>query len=294
MRDSSRSELSLYSRAAHKSSATIIHEYSTSFGAASGLLHRSMRPAIENIYGLVRIADEVVDGAAAQAGLGTSAQLALLDKLERETNAAIATGYSTNVIVHSFAETARAVGIGGALTAPFFASMRRDLDPAPFTEEQVREYIYGSAEVVGLMCLRVFLHDADCSLQQRTQLEHGAQRLGAAFQKINFVRDLSVDWERLHRNYFPALDPTTLTEAEKLTLLDDIYDDLEAAGRVIPQLPAGCRTAVAAAHGLFAELTDRIRKTPAPELLTTRVRVPGVVKLRIVLAARAHHRVETS
>lgn len=289
-RDSGRADLALYTRAAHKSSATIIREYSTSFGAASALLHRSLRPAIENIYGLVRIADEVVDGAAAQAGLDVDSQLALLDQLEHETNAAMAAGYSTNVIVHSFAETARAVGIDAALTEPFFASMRRDLDPAPFTTEQVREYIYGSAEVVGLMCLRVFLHGTGCSPQQRTRLEEGARRLGAAFQKINFVRDLSVDWTQLHRNYFPEIDPGSLTEIEKLLLLDDIDADLEAAGRVIPQLPARCRVAVSAAHALFAELTDRIRMTPASELLNTRVRVPGVVKLRIVLAARARHR----
>jgi len=139
------SDLVLYTRAAQRSSARIIREYSTSFRMATGLLDRSIRPDIENIYGLVRIADEIVDGAAAQAGLDTAMQLALLDALEAETERAIGTGYSTNVVVHSFAETARAVQIGRDLTAPFFASMRRDLDPAPFTREQVSDYIYGSA-----------------------------------------------------------------------------------------------------------------------------------------------------
>ena len=284
---SSDTGLALYTRAAHKSSATIIHEYSTSFGMAASLLGKSIRPDIENIYGLVRIADEIVDGAAAQAGLDVSAQLALLDALERETRHAVLNGFSTNVVVHSFAETARSVGIDPDLTAPFFASMRRDLDPSPFTPEQVNEYIYGSAEVIGLMCLRVFLHDTRYSPDLRVRLEHGAQRLGAAFQKINFLRDLNADWTGLGRNYFPAISPETLTESEKYELLDDLESDLDQAAAVIPQLPANCRVAIDAAHGLFAELTERIRRIPADELLTTRISVPTAVKLRILLRARA-------
>jgi phytoene/squalene synthetase len=284
------SDLVLYTRAAQRSSARIIREYSTSFGMATGLLDRSIRPDIENIYGLVRIADEIVDGAAAQAGLDTPMQLALLDALEAETERAIDTGYSTNVVVHSFAETARAVQIGPELIAPFFASMRRDLDPAPFTREQVSDYIYGSAEVVGLMCLRVFLRDSGCEPELRARLEHGARRLGAAFQKINFLRDLGADWEGLNRNYFPTVDPAALSEGEKLGLLDDIRADLTAAAAVIPLLPRNCRVAIEAAHGLFAELTDRIRSTPAAELLRTRTRVPNSTKLRILIRARTHVR----
>lgn len=278
--------LALYTLAAQKSSARIIREYSTSFGMATSLLHTSLRPQIENIYGLVRIADEIVDGAAAQAGIDAAGQHALLNSLEHETHEATLRGYSTNIVVHSFAETARTVGIGSALTEPFFASMRRDLDPSRFTPEQVNDYIYGSAEVIGLMCLRVFLHDTGCTSELRGRLEHGAQRLGAAFQKINFLRDLSADWDGLHRNYFPTIDPTALTETEKLELLDDVYDDLDEAAAVIPQLPANCRVAITAAHGLFAELTDRIRRTPAAALLQTRIGVPTSVKLRILLRAK--------
>lgn len=284
------SDLKLYTRAAHKSSATIIHEYSTSFGMASNLLGKSVRPNIENIYGLVRIADEIVDGAAAQAGLSVPAQLALLDALERETQDAVLGGYSTNVVVHSFAETARSVGINASLTAPFFASMRRDLDPSPFTAEEVDDYIYGSAEVIGLMCLRVFLHGTECSPDTRMQLEHGARRLGAAFQKINFLRDLSVDWTDLHRNYFPEIDPEKLTESQKLALLKDIDDDLDQAAAVIPQLPANCRVAIDAAHGLFQELSTRVRSAPAATLLHTRISVPAQVKLRILLRAKLRNR----
>jgi len=282
--------LGLYSRAAHNSSAGIIREYSTSFGTATRLLSPQIRPHIENIYGLVRIADEVVDGAAAAAGLDVDAQRALLDALETETERTLDTGYSTNLTVHSFAVSARALGFGTELTRPFFASMRRDLDPAAFTAEGVREYIYGSAEVIGLMCLKAFLFGVPCDTVQRERLENGARRLGSAFQKINFLRDLRADWNDLGRNYFPHLDPDRLTETQKLEVIADIESDLDAAAAVIPELPQTCRLAVRAAHGLFAALTARVRATPAAELLTARIRVSNAGKLAIVLAAATHGR----
>jgi len=141
------------------------------------------------------------------------------------------------------------------------------------------------------MCLRVFLRDSGCEPERRARLEHGARRLGAAFQKINFLRDLGGDWEGLNRNYFPTVDPAALSEGEKLGLLDDIRADLTAAAAVIPLLPRNCRVAIEAAHGLFAELTDRIRSTPAAELLHTRTRVPNSAKLRILIRARTRTRV---
>ena len=284
------SGLTLYSRAAQTSSARIIREYSTSFGMATRLMDRSLRAGIESIYGLVRIADEIVDGAAAEAGVTPEAQLALLDALEAETERTLQLGFCTNLVVHSFGVTARATGITAELTRPFFASMRRDLDPADFTNEQVRDYIYGSAEVIGLMCLKVFLSEVPEDALRRRLLEHGARRLGAAFQKINFLRDLHVDWSTLNRNYFPDVDPEHLTDPEKLALIADIEADLDAAGAAIPYLPRSCRAAVATAHGLFTELTARIRTTPATELLTRRIRVPTAVKLRILLAAQVTSR----
>ncbi|HEY0258591.1 MAG TPA: squalene/phytoene synthase family protein [Lacisediminihabitans sp.] len=285
------SGLALYSRAAQKSSAGIIREYSTSFGMASRLLGRRIRPHIENIYGLVRIADEIVDGAAAEAGADLRTQRALLDALETETGLTVQTGYSTNLIVHSFASTARTVGIGNELTGPFFASMRRDLDPADFTAEGVRDYIYGSAEVIGLMCLRVFLDGVPCDPARRERLEEGARRLGSAFQKINFLRDLRADRDELGRNYFPGIDPERLTECEKWELVADIDSDLAAAAAVIPELPRSCRTAVRAAHSLFGALTRRMRMMSAAELLRRRIRVPAATKLRIVVRAATGMRI---
>jgi phytoene/squalene synthetase len=276
------SDLSLYSRVAHRSSSRIIRDYSTSFGMASRLLSGDIRKRVEDIYALVRVADEVVDGAAEEAGLGLDRQRALLDALEAETNAALVDGYSTNLVVHAFAITARESGFGADLTAPFFASMRRDLSTVDFTEAELREYIYGSAEVVGLMCLRVFLRGRTVDDAERVRLEEGARRLGSAFQKINFLRDLATDWSTLGRSYFPGIDPGHLTEEQKLTLVADIQSDLDAAGSVIPDLPAACRRAVAAAHGLFSVLTERVEATPAAELLAARVRVPARTKLAVL------------
>lgn len=285
--DAPPTDLALYSSAAHTSSATVIDAYSTSFGMATRLLAPRLRPRVQDIYALVRIADEIVDGAAAEAGLGVAEQGRLLDELEADTERALRTGYSANLVVHAFATTARAVGIGAELTAPFFASMRRDLSPVDFSADELSAYIYGSAEVVGLMCLRVFLSGEPVTPERRSLLETGARRLGSAFQKINFLRDLGTDWFELGRNYFPGIDPERLTERQKLDLVVDIDYDLQAAADAIPQLPEGCRRAIVAAHGLFAELSDRIRSTPARELVARRVSVPTRTKVAILVKATA-------
>jgi phytoene/squalene synthetase len=280
-------DLALYRRAAHASSARVIHEYSTSFGMATRLLAPTVRSQVEDIYALVRIADEIVDGAAGQAGLDLDGQRELLDALEAETERAMRTGYSTNLVVHAFATTARQIGIGTELTTPFFRSMRRDLSPVDFTADELAAYVYGSAEVIGLMCLRAFLDDQPVDDACRTRLESGARRLGAAFQKINFLRDLAVDWTQLGRNYFPGIDPTHLTERQKLEVVADIDADLGAAADAIPELPDNCRRAIIAAFLLFAELSDRLRATPARSLTVSRVRVPTRTKLAILVRATA-------
>ncbi|MBX0298802.1 squalene/phytoene synthase family protein [Cryobacterium sp. 1639] len=277
--------LGTYDAAAVASATTVIGHYSTSFGLAARLLNPGVREDVRTIYALVRIADEIVDGAASEAGIDLAGQRELLDDLETETERAMARGFSTNLIVHAFATTARRVNIDPALTRPFFASMRRDLDPAPFTTASVAEYIYGSAEVVGLMCLRSFLHDSPRSPEQVAVLEHGARSLGAAFQKVNFLRDLAADRDALGRNYFPGVDLTRLTDAQKTVLLDDMDADLAAAERVLPLLPSGSRRAVTAAHRLFARLSAKLRETPAQELMSTRVRVPDPEKLMIALSS---------
>jgi len=214
-----------------------------------------------------------------------AAQRTALDELEAETLRAIDTGFSTNLIVHAFADTARATGIDARLTAPFFASMRRDLDPAPFDAAGIAEYIYGSAEVVGLMCLRSFVQQVERSDAELRMLSAGARSLGAAFQKVNFLRDIAADRDDLGRNYFPGVNLLTMTDAEKNLLLDDMDADLDAAARALPLLPLGSRRAVATAYGLFSSLAVKLRETPARALLSTRVRVSDPEKVMIALGA---------
>ena len=277
--------LELYDRVAADAAGTVIRRYSTSFGLASRLLDRRSRTGIGNVYALVRVADEIVDGVATAAGLPGEQVERELDALEAEVDQALGTGYSSNLIVHAFAATARRTGIGRDLTAPFFASMRADLTETEHTEDSFAAYVYGSAEVVGLMCLKVFLDGR--TPRDPEPLERGARALGAAFQKVNFLRDLSSDFGTLGRSYFPGVRVDQFDEDAKNRLLDDLDRDLADAAAVIPGLPAGSRRAVAAAHGLFAELSARLRRTPAERIATERVRVPQLAKVRVLATSVA-------
>ncbi|MGN6445051.1 phytoene/squalene synthase family protein [Amnibacterium sp.] len=280
--------LARYDRAAVRSAAVVIAEYSTSFGLAVRLLPRVTRRHIRDVYALVRLADEVVDGVAAAAGVPPERIATALDRLEAETYEAMATGYSTNLVVHAFAATARDVGIEREIVTPFFASMRMDLQRVTHTDASFSAYVDGSAEVVGLMCLRAFIAAGPPRTpEQLAVLERGARRLGAAFQKVNFLRDLAADADGLGRAYFPGVDVARLDDATKDRLLDDIDADLGAAAAALPLLEPGPRRAVALAHALFAELADRIRATPATTLRSTRIRVPDPQKARLAALAVA-------
>jgi 15-cis-phytoene synthase len=275
--------LALYSATARRASAPVIRSYSTSFRMATALFPRRCRGSIAAIYALVRIADEIVDGTAAEAGADPAEQRRLLDELETETERAVATGFSTNLVVHAFAVVARSAGIERELTRAFFASMRRDLDAVAFDEDEYRTYIHGSAEVVGLMCLRVFLSGCAVASDETDRLAEGAARLGAAFQKVNFLRDIGHDGGTLGRSYMPGVDAARMTEAQKRVVVADIRGDLRAARAVVPGLPADCRRAVLVATAIFDELLRRIERTPASRLTQVRVSVPSAVKLGLVL-----------
>jgi phytoene synthase len=275
----------LYDRVAEETASVVIGRYSTSFGLASRLLEPRVRQHIENIYALVRLADEIVDGEAAAAGLSSLEAARILGELETETEFAMDRGYSSNLIVHAFGLTARETGFDAALTKPFFDSMRADLSETEHDQASFDAYVYGSAEVVGLMCLRAFLQGTEHTPAETAELETGARSLGAAFQKVNFLRDLSADFRDLGRSYFPGVKVDSFTEADKIRLLDDIDADLRTSARVIPKLPAGSRRAVSLAQSLFADLARRLRATPAERLVSTRVRVPNPVKLRIATGA---------
>lgn len=290
----------LYTRTAEDATRAVIASYSTSFGLAVRLLGVRNRHHIRNIYALVRIADEIVDGLAAEAGLADGEQREMLGRFAAATHAALSSGISDNLVIHAFARTARAAGIDAELIDPFFASMRADLGSAGtgsgleaeegttspvrgFDANEHAEYVFGSAEVVGLMCLKVFLIDLDRTPAEVARLEYGARQLGAAFQNVNFLRDLADDAQRLGRSY---LTPGhRLTEAEKAEWVNTIRQQLAAAQDAITGLPKDARTAVRCACALFTALTDRIAATPVAELYRQRVRVPNAVKARLTAHA---------
>ncbi|WP_290656067.1 phytoene/squalene synthase family protein [Kocuria sp.] len=280
--------LRLYTATALAASGSVIGRYSTSFSLACRTLPPAVRRDIAGIYALVRVADEVVDGTAGAAGLEAARVRTALDEYEAAVNSALATGFATDLVIHGFADVARRHGFGRELTEPFFASMRADLDVAEHDGASLESYIYGSAEVVGLMCLEVFMDmpgTRSGTPEQRDMLRATARRLGAAFQKVNFLRDLGADHDQLGRTYFPGADPAHLGETQKAQLLADLNADLDAAMPGILALDRRARRAVLIAHGLFAELSRRIERVPAGELTRQRISVPTAVKLRI--AARS-------
>ncbi|WP_199711118.1 phytoene/squalene synthase family protein [Tessaracoccus antarcticus] len=279
-----------YTRCAHACAAGVIRGYSTSFAMATRLLPPTVRRDISSVYALVRVADEVVDGAAEGAGLDLDRAGARLDALEADVARATEEGFSENMVVHAFADVARRTGIPGDVVTPFFTSMRTDLTRSVHDDASFTEYVYGSAEVVGLMCLHAFFGDAGLPVAHREQLVTGARRLGAAFQKVNFLRDLDADADALERAYFPGVDPARLDEPTKQRLVRDIDDDLAAAAEAIPLLPRGVRPAVQVAHDLFAALNRRIRNTGADVVRSSRIRVPDTTKVAIAARAMARHR----
>ena len=271
----------LYDTCAQDAAASVISIYSTSFSLATRLLGPRVRAHVRNVYALVRVADEIVDGAADEAGVPPATQRRLLDEFEAETLTAITRGFSTNLVVHAFALAARECGIGPDLVRPFFASMRTDLDRTQHDAASHDAYVYGSAEVVGLMCLQVFVNaGAATPSAPDPELVEGARRLGAAFQDVNFLRDRADDRGRLGRDYLGIDGDDGTTRAEVLARIDA---DLDAAAAAIEKLPADCRRAVTTAHGLFAELATRLRDDDGD----ARVSVPTAVKASIAAKAVA-------
>lgn len=275
----------LYDVVAYRTSRTILQAYSTSFSLGTALLDPITRRGIEAVYGMVRVADEIVD-----THRGPDAR-AVLDAMHRETLAAITRGWSADLVVHSFARVARYVGIGSAEIDPFFESMRMDLDQRAHDRRSFDRYVHGSAEVVGLMCLAVFLNaDRPRGSTLRHPSEHareGACALGAAFQKINFLRDLRTDHDGLGRSYFPELSVQALTPHQIQVITEEIRADLHCARNALADLPRRPRCAVAATLALFDALLDRLALSTPEELLAERVRLPRLVKIRVAFVAAA-------
>lgn len=270
--------MELYEIVSYKLAKELTERYSTSFSSSITLFPKQLRRHIYAIYGMVRVADEIVDS---YRGPDAAEQLERLDD-EVIRACSMQQPYSANPIVHAFALSASQYGIGESLIDPFFESMRMDLSTRAFDEETFRKYIYGSAAVVGLMCLKVFVGgDAD----QYDKLAPGAERLANAYQKVNFLRDIGADKNQLKRSYFPGV--SDLTEREKRRIVDDIQADFDAAKESIAQLPNGVRNAVTLSYRYYEELLKLLKDTPAETLKTTRIRVPDTRKIALYVRARA-------
>lgn len=267
----------LYDKVCFGTSRLVTRRYSTSFSIGVRCLGREIRDAVYGVYGFVRIADEIVDTFLEED------REALLDEFEAEYYRALERGISTNPVIHAFCRIVRRYRIDDSLVRAFLGSMRMDLHRNRYTEDELGKYIFGSAEVVGLICLQIFVQG---DRERYRQLEPYARRLGAAFQKVNFLRDLKDDREALHRIYFPQLKNGTLTEGVKKRLLDDIYEDFAQAREGIRRLPDCARLGVYTAYLYYLALARAIAATPCERLSETRIRISNLRKL--LLFGRAY------
>jgi phytoene/squalene synthetase len=250
--------------------------YSTSFSSAIRLLHTDLRQPIYNIYGFVRFADEIVDT------FHEHDKKRLLAAFKKETYEAIEEQISLNPILQSFQLTVNKYKIDLELIEAFFNSMEMDLEKQVYSSAGYQEYIYGSAEVVGLMCLYVFL-EGDTEAYKK--LKPYAQSLGAAFQKVNFLRDVKADYTQLDRTYFPGLDFSSFSDRQKQEIEEDIQNDFDHAYQGIIRLPVKARFGVYVAYKYYLSLFRRIKQMQPARIMHERVRIPNYGKLMILLRA---------
>ena len=265
-----------FHRVSHACSELVTAHYSTSFSSAIKLLHSGLRTPVFNIYGFVRFADEIVDS------FHSFDKEALLKQFRLDAFEAIEKGISLNPILNSFQKTVNEYGIGHDLIEAFFASMASDLAHDRYDRQGYEEYIYGSAEVVGLMCLHVFCEgDRD----MYASLKAPASALGAAFQKVNFLRDFKSDFTELSRVYFPGCDFHHFTERDKRQIEEDIEKDFQQAYEGIVRLPVKARFGVYVAYKYYYSLFRKIKSTRPHHILQRRIRIPNYHKALIVFRA---------
>ena len=262
--------ISTFHEVSHECSRLTTKRYSTSFSSAIKLLHKDVRGPIFDIYGLVRFADEIVDT------LHDFDKATLLANFKAETYAAIENRVSLNPIIHSFQRTVNRYNIDHKLIDAFFRSMEFDLDKGQYSTTDYQEYIYGSAEVVGLMCLYVF---CDGNKDTYELLKPSAQALGSAFQKVNFLRDVKADYQQLNRVYFPGVDFNSFTYEMKSLIESDIEKDFAAAYNGILKLPLTARFGVYLAYKYYLSLFKKIKALKPQRILEERIRIPNYMKL---------------
>ena len=266
----------LFHKVSEMCSCITTQEYSSSFSSAIKLLHKDLRNPIYNIYGLVRFADEIVDT------FHEYDKRILLHEFKMATYDALDRGISLNPILHSFQLTANKFGIDRKLIDAFFASMEMDLQDQYYTADVYKEYIYGSAESVGLMCLYVF---CEGDVKKYEQLMPAAKSLGAAFQKVNFLRDVKNDHQMLNRTYFPGVDFRNFTPAMKQEIEVDIALDFRKALQGIVKLPWKAKFGVYVAYKYYFSLFNKIRKLQPSRIMDVRIRIPNYGKAMIVVRA---------
>lgn len=268
--------IKLFHQVSQECSRITTELYSTSFSSSIRLLHKDLRTPIFNIYGFVRFADEIVDT------FHDFDKVQLLADFKKATYEAIEQKISLNPILHSFQLTVNEYNIDHSLIDAFLKSMEMDLGKKQYDRNGYEEYIYGSAEVVGLMCLYVFCNGDKNSYEQ---LKPYACSLGSAFQKVNFLRDLKADFEGLDRMYFPGCDFSNFTKEDKIKIEQDIQRDFDHAYEGIVQLPLKARFGVYVAYKYYLSLFKKIKKLQPQKILDTRVRIPDHGKVFILAKA---------
>lgn len=268
--------MSKFHAVSNRSSEITTKEYSTSFSSAIRLLHHDMQQPIYNIYGFVRFADEIVDT------FHEYDKALLLEEFKKDTYAAIDRGISLNPILNSFQQTVHDYNIDHDLIGAFFHSMEMDLTQKTYDTRNFNEYVYGSAEVVGLMCLYVF---CEGKRELYDKLKYSARSLGAAFQKVNFLRDIKADYNSLSRMYFPGCDFNNFTAQDKKQIEADIHNDFKTAYAGILKLPLKSRFGVYVAYKYYLSLFNKIKELEPARVLEARIRIPDYRKMMIVLRA---------
>jgi phytoene/squalene synthetase len=272
----------IFDKVSYSCSKIVTESYSTSFALATKMLDSSIRADIYNIYGFVRFSDEIVDT------FHDYEKHTLFDNFESSLDDALESKISLNPILNSFQHTYHKYKIPYHLVASFMKSMRMDLTKSIYlSDEEYRAYIYGSADVVGLMCLRVFVKGDE---QKYEQLKDSAMALGSAFQKVNFLRDLKEDFEDLNRTYFPNTDLNELDEASKNEIVEDIKADFKKGYEGILLLPPEAKFGVYTAYKYYYKLLKKLQKTPSLEIKNTRIRVPNYEKIGLLAKSYVNYK----
>ena len=273
---------SIFDKVSADCSKNVTNSYSTSFSLATKMLSKSIRQDIYNIYGFVRFADEIVDT------FHDYDKKELLNRFIDELNFSLKNKISTNPILNSFQYTVNKYKIDYGLIDSFLKSMKMDLKKIKYnSEKEYKEYIYGSADVVGLMCLKVFVSGDEETFKK---LKPSAMALGSAFQKVNFLRDLNADFHELNRTYFPNLDFKAFDDQSKMLIMEDIENDFRKALKGIYELPNNSKFGVYAAYKYYRRLLVKLKRTSYMKIKNERVRVPNYQKVDVLARSYVRYR----